>query len=237
MAATVLTAQKNSAPRLRFTFADDLALLREVNAQNPFKDAAEGKNILRNVNFACGKPFTARALRERLDLLLGQFIANNRTNLRKSGTEEEYEEKEKLLQEISDLAREFRYKCKSRKVQAAANKTFATGVRDNACAAAARVSPHHNDSYPIPSGTATDTPETASYVLQQMCNDRDVVDDYFTTDAENFQSAQQTASANVTTDVQEETEEHEPQPTAEMKRRKRKPKTAGDVNHEFLEKR
>ncbi|XP_077498899.1 uncharacterized protein LOC144109701 [Amblyomma americanum] len=155
----------------------------------------------------------------------------------RSGTEEEYEEKEKLLQEISDLAREFRYKCKSRKAQAAANKTFATGVRDNACAAAARVSPHHSDSYPTPSGTANDTPETASYVLQQMCSDRDVVDDYFTTDAENFQSAQQTASANVTTDVQEETEEHEPQPTAEMKRRKRKPKTAGDENHEFLEKR
>ncbi|KAK8786821.1 hypothetical protein V5799_023403 [Amblyomma americanum] len=205
MAATVLTAQKNSAPCLRFTFADDLALLREVNAQNPLKDAAQWKNILRNLNFTCGKPFTARALRGRLDLL-GQFIANDRTNLRKSGTEEEYEEKEKLLQ-ISDLAREFGYKCKSRKAQAAANKMFATGVHDNACAAAARVSPHHSDSYSTPSGTASDTPETASYVLQQMCDDTDVDDDYFTTDAENFQSAQQMPSANVATDVQEETEE------------------------------
>ncbi|XP_077498655.1 serine/threonine-protein kinase PLK1-like [Amblyomma americanum] len=63
---------------------------------------------------------------------------------------------------------------------------------------------------PTSSGTAADTPETASCVLQQMCDDRDVDDDYFTTDAENFQSAQQTPSSKVTTDVQEETEEHEP---------------------------
>lgn len=82
MAASGIAARK-PAPRLRFLFADDLALLQEVNAQNPFRDPAQWAVIAKNMQFACGKQFSARALRERLDLLLAQFVGNDRTSLRK----------------------------------------------------------------------------------------------------------------------------------------------------------
>ncbi|KAH7934879.1 hypothetical protein HPB52_001743 [Rhipicephalus sanguineus] len=80
---------------------------------------------MKDMNFALRKVFSARALRERLDLLLAQFIANDRASLRKSGTKEEYEEKETLLQEqpricICSLAKDFGCKIKSRKTQSCA---------------------------------------------------------------------------------------------------------------------
>ncbi|KAH7963648.1 hypothetical protein HPB52_022316 [Rhipicephalus sanguineus] len=87
------------------------------------------------MNFALGKVFSARALRERLDLLLAQFIANDRASLRKSGTEEEYEEKERLLQEICSLAKDFGCKVKSRKAQSSAGQRVSAAVtRDTAAA-------------------------------------------------------------------------------------------------------
>ncbi|CAN7991329.1 unnamed protein product [Ixodes hexagonus] len=50
---------------------------------------------------------------ERFDLLLAQYDADDWTNLRKSGTEEEYNERENMLQELLDLAREFGYKVRA----------------------------------------------------------------------------------------------------------------------------
>ncbi|KAL3215613.1 hypothetical protein MRX96_000230 [Rhipicephalus microplus] len=41
------------------------------------------------MNLALGKGFSVRALRERLDLLMAQFLANDHASLRKSGTEED----------------------------------------------------------------------------------------------------------------------------------------------------
>ncbi|KAH8028089.1 hypothetical protein HPB51_013136 [Rhipicephalus microplus] len=87
------------------------------------------------MNLALGKGFSVRALRERLDLLMAQFLANDRASLRKSGTEEEYEEKERLLQEISSLARDFGHKIKSRKAQPSAGQRVSGVVtRDTAAA-------------------------------------------------------------------------------------------------------
>ncbi|CAN7982952.1 unnamed protein product, partial [Ixodes hexagonus] len=94
------------ASRRRFTVGDDILLLREVVALNPFADPARWTTLIENLNAATGKAYTVRAARERCDLLLGHFRREDRTNLRKSGTEEQYSEKEHLLQEISDMARE-----------------------------------------------------------------------------------------------------------------------------------
>ncbi|KAH7957346.1 hypothetical protein HPB52_018001 [Rhipicephalus sanguineus] len=51
-------------------------------------------------------PFTNRTVRERTYRLLERFAARDRVAIRSSGTEEEYGEREALLQEILDLARE-----------------------------------------------------------------------------------------------------------------------------------
>ncbi|KAL3215698.1 hypothetical protein MRX96_051320 [Rhipicephalus microplus] len=87
------------------------------------------------MNLALGEVFSVRALRERLDLLVAQFLANDRASLRTSGTEEEYDEKERLLQEICSLARDFGYKNKSRKAQSSAGQRVSGVVtRDTAAA-------------------------------------------------------------------------------------------------------
>ncbi|CAN7950111.1 unnamed protein product, partial [Ixodes hexagonus] len=96
-----------------FTIADDLALLREVLLNNPFRDPLQWNSITTQLHGCTGKMFTVRAVRERLDLLLAQYAADDRTNLRKSGTEEEYNEREHMLQELLDLAREFGYKVRA----------------------------------------------------------------------------------------------------------------------------
>ncbi|KAL3203819.1 hypothetical protein MRX96_053160 [Rhipicephalus microplus] len=85
------------------------------------------------MNLALGKVFSVRALRERLDLLMAQFLANDRASLRKSGTEEEYDEKERLLQEVCRLARDFGYKNKSRKAQSSAGQRVSGGCYPRHC--------------------------------------------------------------------------------------------------------
>ncbi|KAL3218610.1 hypothetical protein MRX96_050655 [Rhipicephalus microplus] len=64
---------------------------------------------------------------------MAQFLANDRASLRKSGTEEEYEEKERLLQEISSLARDFGHKIKSRKAQPSAGQRVSGGSDPRHC--------------------------------------------------------------------------------------------------------
>ncbi|XP_070377049.1 uncharacterized protein [Dermacentor albipictus] len=51
-----------------------------------------------------------RSVRERLDLLLAQFLLDDIKNRKKSGTEEEYEAVHRLLQQVADLARECSYR-------------------------------------------------------------------------------------------------------------------------------
>ncbi|KAH7982406.1 hypothetical protein HPB52_004415 [Rhipicephalus sanguineus] len=118
-----VAASKASTDRLCISIAHDLALPREVNAHNPFQDSSRWEGIVKNMNFALGKVFSARALRERLDLLLAQFVANDRASLRK------------LLQEICSLAKDFGYKIKSRKAQSSAGQRVSAAVtRDTAAA-------------------------------------------------------------------------------------------------------
>ncbi|CAN8019348.1 unnamed protein product, partial [Ixodes persulcatus] len=144
-----MAAQKAAAAaaaassRLRFSAQDDISLLQEVHALNPFEDPTRWAQIANHLLSAIGKNFSARAVRDRLDLLLAQFAAEDRANLRRSGTEEQYSEKEHLLQEIADLTREFHYKYKatavrraapSRQKVTAAERSDASALRDTAAA-------------------------------------------------------------------------------------------------------
>ncbi|KAK8766301.1 hypothetical protein V5799_006921 [Amblyomma americanum] len=66
----------------RFSVADDIELLREVRECNPFANPLKWAKIARTLSEYSAKAFTARAVRERAELLLSQYAANDRVNLR-----------------------------------------------------------------------------------------------------------------------------------------------------------
>ncbi|XP_076092393.1 uncharacterized protein LOC143063862 [Mytilus galloprovincialis] len=94
--------------QVRFSAKDDLNLLKEVLAENPYKDKTKWEVVAQNVKENVDKVFnvTSRRVRERTQLLLQQFQKENYEALKRSGTEEEYTEKQQLLQEIQSLAEE-----------------------------------------------------------------------------------------------------------------------------------
>lgn len=94
--------------RLRFTILDDLILLREVSGQNPYEESDRWKTVAERVVRETQKNFSLRCVKEHVDHLLKIWAREGRTHLRKSGTEEQYNEKERLLQQVQDLQREFR---------------------------------------------------------------------------------------------------------------------------------
>ncbi|KAH7974158.1 hypothetical protein HPB49_010593 [Dermacentor silvarum] len=71
--------------RVRFTSEDDLNLLKEVFAENPFEQTSRWRTIATNVGDAVvpAKTFSVRAVRERLDLLMAYFKARDEANLKK----------------------------------------------------------------------------------------------------------------------------------------------------------
>ncbi|KAG0431746.1 hypothetical protein HPB47_021487 [Ixodes persulcatus] len=71
------------AGRKRFTIVEDILLLREVLAMNPFVNFTRWDTVVANLNEALGKTFSVRGVRDRCDLLLGLFKRDDRTNLRK----------------------------------------------------------------------------------------------------------------------------------------------------------
>ncbi|KAL1487864.1 hypothetical protein ABEB36_015514 [Hypothenemus hampei] len=93
--------------RLRFTMQNDLDILRQVLVENPFEDPSRWQSINNSINAITGKDFSVRATREHTEYLLKLFAKEDLSKLRKSGTEESYLEKERLLQEITDLKRDF----------------------------------------------------------------------------------------------------------------------------------
>ncbi|KAK4880049.1 hypothetical protein RN001_008195 [Aquatica leii] len=94
--------------RLRFNVNDDITLLQQVIAVNPFENERRWDEVLHSVIKSSGKEFSIRSIREHIEHLLKLFVKEDRANLRKSGTEEEYLEKERLLQEVHDLQRDFK---------------------------------------------------------------------------------------------------------------------------------
>ncbi|KAH7941036.1 hypothetical protein HPB49_009439 [Dermacentor silvarum] len=93
----------------RFRIDEDLCLLKEVVSADPYGNPAAWEDVLRNVVRAVLRNLTIRVIKERVDLLVGYFRQQDTVNLRKSGTEEQYGERERLLQEVSDLMRNAGY--------------------------------------------------------------------------------------------------------------------------------
>ncbi|KAH6925786.1 hypothetical protein HPB50_009880 [Hyalomma asiaticum] len=104
--ASRVGASSGTANRVQFNPAIDLEMLSYVRNANTFRDQKEWTHIAAKMQDLTRQSFTSRTVRERTYLLLGRFIAKDRVALRKSGTEEEYGQREALLQEILDLARE-----------------------------------------------------------------------------------------------------------------------------------
>ncbi|KAH6920830.1 hypothetical protein HPB50_028183 [Hyalomma asiaticum] len=82
-----------AAPRFRFSKSDDLDLLRDARESNPFEEilrhTGRWTDIAVRMTESHQKVFSTRAVRDRTDLLLAQHAERDRTNLRRSGTEEE----------------------------------------------------------------------------------------------------------------------------------------------------
>ncbi|KMQ91959.1 casein kinase ii subunit beta [Lasius niger] len=102
--------------RLRFTILEDLILLREVLQQNPYQESDRWKAVAEHVVNATQKNFSLRCVKEHVDHLLKIWAREGHAHFRKSGTEEQYNEKERLLQQVQDLQREFR--CSSKSINA-----------------------------------------------------------------------------------------------------------------------
>ena len=69
--------------RLRFNINDDLILLREVIAANPYEDVNLWKEVHNKTVEATGKLFTLRAIKDHMDHLLKLWRKSDTTNLQK----------------------------------------------------------------------------------------------------------------------------------------------------------
>ncbi|KAH9364363.1 hypothetical protein HPB48_003032 [Haemaphysalis longicornis] len=98
-----LPLPNNSASRTRFSLADDIAILLEVINFQPYTDPCRWTEIVEKLNKDLCRSYTVRSIKKRVDLIAAQFLQNDRRNLQKSGTEEEYGERDRLLQQVVDL--------------------------------------------------------------------------------------------------------------------------------------
>ncbi|XP_067133385.1 chromatin assembly factor 1 subunit A-like [Centruroides vittatus] len=98
------TVRNNRKVPTRFSCWHDIVLLREVVAVNPYaykNPKAAWKNI--SVNLRTYYAVDGRRCRERTNLLLQYYDENDQASLRRCGTEEEFTERDELLQEIQEL--------------------------------------------------------------------------------------------------------------------------------------
>ncbi|KAH9364365.1 hypothetical protein HPB48_017030 [Haemaphysalis longicornis] len=102
-----LPLPNNSASRTRFSLADDIAILLEVINFQPYTDPCRWTEIVEKLNKDLCRSYTVRSIKERVDLIAAQFLQNDRRNLQKSGTEEGYGERDRLLQQVVDPIKEF----------------------------------------------------------------------------------------------------------------------------------
>ncbi|KAK8769962.1 hypothetical protein V5799_013574 [Amblyomma americanum] len=138
-------------------------------------------NIASKMQDIAGRSFTVRAVRDRTELLLGHYAANDRASLNKSGTEEQYRAREVLLQEVLDLAREHGVKLRAR---CKAYPAPAATPREANCALTVQSSPAQTrDTHAAAhfDGSAGDdqsesTSQTFNQILNCNLNDSDTED-------------------------------------------------------------
>ena len=96
-------SQEAEIKRFHFKPRTDIELCKLVIADPPFL-ASHGQTQEKWEAIQARLSITNwRALRDRFNLLIRQYKSENMANLRKSGTEEEYTEREQLLEELCDL--------------------------------------------------------------------------------------------------------------------------------------
>ncbi|KAK3088539.1 hypothetical protein FSP39_020305 [Pinctada imbricata] len=95
----------NRKKQIRFKSIDDIKLLREVVASNPFKNKGKWTEIAESLSKP-GFILDGRRVRERTQLLIDQHRRENAENIKASGTDEVVEEKTTLLDEILELREE-----------------------------------------------------------------------------------------------------------------------------------
>ncbi|KAL1463978.1 hypothetical protein MTO96_043085 [Rhipicephalus appendiculatus] len=165
--------------RVQFNPAIDLEMLSYVRNANPFHDHREWTNIASRMQDLTNMPFTNRTVRERTYRLLERFVARDRVAIRRSGTEEEYGEREALLQEILDLARESGVtimaprRANAPSVRPAAKAPVHTGVPAAARKLAALARDDAAEMYFAEStgeGPCTDMEDSATQILEGIVN-------------------------------------------------------------------
>ena len=103
---TEAPSSKGREPKTyRFNPGRDIILLKEVLAKNPWgsnvKSFKEGMEVV--VSKLNNPSLKYSTVRDLLNFLLDKFKDDQMESLRKSGTEEEYDKREQLLQDIFDL--------------------------------------------------------------------------------------------------------------------------------------
>ncbi|KAG5881809.1 hypothetical protein JTB14_004108 [Gonioctena quinquepunctata] len=98
--------------RMRFREKDDIAFLREVAGQNPFSNSGVWDVIREHVFLLTTKNFSVKSLKDHLDSIIKLWLDKTKTMEYKSGTEEDYTEKEQLCQDIYEYMNQFRMKQK-----------------------------------------------------------------------------------------------------------------------------
>ena len=98
----------------RFSPKYDIALLKEIVAQNPFAQKnckVKWLHIVFNMNALLSQTrtdiaFTERGCKDRLKILINAFKKDTLASLKASGTEEEYSERDQLLTKVVELMEE-----------------------------------------------------------------------------------------------------------------------------------
>ncbi|XP_030766479.1 nucleoporin GLE1-like [Sitophilus oryzae] len=99
----------NKSTRLRFTYEDDLVLLREFLNVNPIINLQGWEIIQSNVAITTGKNYLIKTLKQHVQRLIELFLNKIKVDEIRSGIEEPPCEKNMLLQEVSSLVQEHKY--------------------------------------------------------------------------------------------------------------------------------
>ncbi|KAK3103495.1 hypothetical protein FSP39_019617 [Pinctada imbricata] len=114
--------------QVRFGEGNDLQLLREVIAKNPFKDRSKWTEIAETLPIDCD----ARRVRERTLLLVNQHKGKNAESKKKSGIDEAYGEKDQLLDEVLEISEEEEISKKAEKEKAREFEQAGKNIRKRA---------------------------------------------------------------------------------------------------------
>ncbi|XP_028145600.1 uncharacterized protein LOC114339169 [Diabrotica virgifera virgifera] len=93
-----------SNKRQRFSYDDDIVLLKEIVSRNPFANGKEAWCEVKNsFSILTQKDFTIKSIRQHFQMLIGAWKKKDTETQKSSGIEEPYCQKDHLLQEAWDL--------------------------------------------------------------------------------------------------------------------------------------